>query len=508
MATIGELLNGRAALSPGLEALVSNGERITFSEYKQKVNQLANYLLDINVRHGDRVAFLCKNTYAFPIIYLAAAKIGAIAVPVNSRLKPAEIQFIIEDCQAKVFFYDEEFRDALESLPGSVEKVIRVAVGEEMDEQFNSIFHISSSAEPIVTVAERDIATIIYTSGTTGNPKGVVCTHANVYAAGLANVNTLDVRFADRFLFVTPLFHISGMMFIINALLRGITLVLDPHFTPPRLWDLIEEQKITGMMSIPAMLPFMLKMLKEHDKEVSSLRGIVCGGARVPEQLIRQFYDLGFSIIQVYGATEYTGAITYFLPEMDIHRCHSVGKGLYLTEIKIIDPVTGLDCPIGEIGEIVVRGASVFAGYWNNKEETNEVLKNGWYHTRDVGKLDEDGYLYVIDRLRDMVICGDEKIFPAQVEPVIQQLEGVAEVAVIGVKDEVWGELPRAYVVKEEGSTLTEEEVLTYTRQNLADYKLIDVEFIDELPKNSMGKTLKYVLRAHANGTDKTNSRE
>ncbi|MFC7439630.1 class I adenylate-forming enzyme family protein [Laceyella putida] len=505
MATIGELLNSRAALSPGLEALVSNGERITFLEYKQKVNQLANYLLDLQVQQGDRVAFLCKNTYAFPIIYLAAAKIGAIAVPINCRLKPAEVQYIVEDCQAKVLFYDEEFRDALELLPSCVEKVIRAAVGEEMDDHFKSIFQIASAAEPSADVTERDIATIIYTSGTTGNPKGVMCTHANVYAAGLANVNTLDLRFADRFLFVTPLFHISGMMFIINALIRGFTLVLAANFTPSQLWDLIDEEKITNMMSVPAMLPFMLQMLKTIDKDIFSLRGIICGGSRVPEQPIREFHDLGFSIIQVYGATEYSGAIAYFLPEMDLNRCHSVGKGLYLTELKILDPLTGMECPPGEIGEIVVRGDSVFAGYWNNKEETDQVLKNGWYHTKDVGKLDEEGYLYVIDRLRDMVICGGEKVFPAQVEAVIQQLDGVAEVAVIGVADPVWGELPRAYVVKAEGASLTEEEVLDHTRQNLADYKLIDVEFIAELPKNSMGKTLKYVLRAHANGTKLTN---
>ncbi|UWE04314.1 class I adenylate-forming enzyme family protein [Laceyella sacchari] len=499
MTTIGKLLDARAALSPRLEALVSHGERITFQEYKEKVNQLANYLLDLHVEPGDRVAFICKNTYAFPIIYLAAVKIGAIAVPINTRLKPAEVRYIVEDCQAKILFYDEEFREALTSLPPCVEKVIRAAVGEEMDEHFKSIFEIASTKEPAATVTEWDTAMIIYTSGTTGQPKGVMCTHANVYAAGIANVNTLDLRFADRFLFVTPLFHISGMMFIVNALIRGITLVMAPNFTPSQLWELIDEEKINNMMSVPAMLPFMLEMLKTIDKDLFSLRGIVCGGSRVPERLIREFDDLGFSIIQVYGATEYTGAITYFLPEMDLNRCHSAGKGVYLTQIKILDPLTGQECPTGEVGEIVVRSDSVFAGYWNNQEETDKVLKNGWYYTKDVGKLDEDGYLYVIDRLRDMVICGGEKVFPAQVEDVIQQLDGVAEVAVVGVKDAVWGELPRAYVVKAEGAVLTEDDVMAHARRHLADYKLIDVEFIDELPKNSMGKVLKYVLRAHAN---------
>lgn len=497
---IGDLLNSRAYLSPHLEAVIYNGKRFTFQEYKQKVNQLANYLLSLNVKHGDRVAMLCKNTYAFPIIYLAAAKIGAITVPVNCRLKPVEVQYILKDSQAKVLLYDDDFKDSLSMLPECVEKVICVFEGDRVSEQFNSIFETESADEPNVEVRENDIATIIYTSGTTGNPKGVISTHANVYAAGLANINTLDLRMADRFLFVTPLFHISGMMFIINALIRGMTLVIASNFTPSQLWNLIDKEKITGMMSVPSMLPFMLEMLKTIDKDLFSLRGIVCGGALVPEKYIKAFHDLGFSVIQVYGATEFTGAVTYFLPEMDINRCHSVGKGLYLTEIKIMDPLTGMECAPGEIGEILVRGDQAFAGYWNNQEETEKVLKNGWYHTQDLGRMDEEGYLYVIDRLRDMIVCGGEKVFPVQVESVIQQLEGVAEVAVVGVKHPVWGELPRAYIVKEEEHEITKEEVLNYARENLADYKLIDVEFIEELPKNSMGKTLKYVLREYASG--------
>ncbi|MBA4548279.1 long-chain-fatty-acid--CoA ligase [Thermoactinomyces intermedius] len=495
---IGDLLNSRAELSPHLEALIYNGERLTFREYKQKVNQLANYLLSLNVKHGDRVAMLCKNTYAFPIIYLAAAKIGAVTVPVNCRLKPVEVQYILKDCQAKVLLYDEDFKDSLEMLPDCVEKVICVFQGERASEQFNSIFYTESDEEPNVEVHKNDIATIIYTSGTTGNPKGVISTHANVYAAGLANVNTLDLRKADRFLFVTPLFHISGMMFIINSLIRGMALVIASNFTPSQLWNLIDEEKITGMMSVPSMLPFMLEMLKTIDRDIFSLRGIVCGGSLVPENYIKAFHDLGFAVIQVYGATEFTGAATYFLPEMDINRCHSVGKGLYLTEIKIIDPLTGVECAPGEIGEILVRGDQVFAGYWNNPEETAKVLKNGWYHTQDLGRMDEEGYLYVIDRLRDMIVCGGEKVFPAQVEAVLLQMEGIAEVAVVGVKHPVWGELPRAYIVKAEGHDITKDEVIRHARENLADYKLIDVEFIEELPKNSMGKVLKYVLREYA----------
>ena len=279
-----------------------------------------------------------------------------------------------------------------------------------MSEQFNSIFYTESDEEPDVEVHENRYRHHYlhfrnHRKSQRGDQYPCQCVCGGIGQC----LNTLDLRKADRFLFVTPLFHISGMMFIINALIRGMALVIASNFTPSKLWNLIDEEKITGMMSVPSMLPFMLEMLKTIDKDIFSLRGIVCGGSLVPENYIKAFHDLGFSVIQVYGATEFTGAVTYFLPEMDINRCYSVGKGLYLTEIKIIDPLTGVECAPGEIGEILVRGDQVFAGYWNNPEETAKVLKNGWYHTQDLGRVDEEGYLYVIDRLRDMIVCGGKK---------------------------------------------------------------------------------------------------
>ncbi|SMO52471.1 class I adenylate-forming enzyme family protein [Melghirimyces algeriensis] len=498
MNVIGELLRDRSRLNPDLEAVVEGTKRLSFKEYNETVNQLAHYLLERKVEKGDRVALLCKNSAAFLLVYMAAAKVGAITVPVNWRLKPDEIQWILHDSGAKVLFYDDSLESGLPSLDRleAITTDIRV-----FEEKFPDALTMGlSTEEPEVLVEETDPALIIYTSGTTGRPKGVVCTHANVFAAAMSNSYTLDQRFKDRFLFVTPLFHISGMVLSINALMEGITVVLRPTFHPVDLWETIESERITGMMSVPSMLPFMLEMIKNSDKDVSSLRSIVCGGSRVPEDLIQEFYELGFPIIQVYGATEFTGAITYWMPDMGpMDRCDSVGKGLYLTDIRILDPITHEPMLPGEVGEIVCRGKQVFLGYWNNKEETENVLKNGWYHTRDVGKLDADGFLYVIDRLRDMIICSGEKVFPAEVESVVVQLDGVSEVAVIGVEDPVWGEIPRAYVVKEKESHLTEEMVISHARNFLADYKLQQVEFVEELPKNSMGKVLKYVLREYAN---------
>ncbi|MBA4542763.1 AMP-binding protein [Thermoactinomyces daqus] len=500
MNTLGELLRSRTYLTPNLEAVVSAGKRITYKEYASLVNRLANFLLQRNVGKGDRIAFLLSNDYPFPLIFLAAAKIGAIAVPINWRLKPAEIGWILQDSGAKLLFFDHAFQQAIAEIGNlpELEEAIRIYRDENHD-SFADLLSYYPDTEPNLPVEEYDPAIIIYTSGTTGKPKGVVCSHKNIYAAGLANINTLDLRLADRFLFVTPLFHISGMMFIINAIIRGMTLILAPQFNPVQLWDLVEAEKITGMMSVPSMLTYMLETAKSCNRDTTSLRSIVCGGSLVPPHLIKGMYELGYSINQVYGATEFTGAITYWMPNMGLDKCHSVGKGLYLTEIKILDPVTGEELPPGEYGEVVVRGEQVFLGYWKNNEESQKVIHGGWYYTKDVGKLDEDGFLYIIDRLRDMIICSGEKVFPAEVESILMQLEEISDVAVVGVKHPVWGELPRAYVVLKEGALITADKILAHARKHLADYKLYDVEFIDELPKNSMGKTLKYLLRKYAN---------
>ena len=501
MAVIGELLRHRARLSPDLEAIVSGSERITYREYNKRVNQLAHYFQQNQIGKGDRIAILCKNSHPFPLIYMAAAKIGAITVPINWRIKTDDIRYILEDCSPSILFYDGDFEQVL-PLVGELpflKQSICVDKGGKIQAVFSDIFAETSAEEPKVDVLESDPAILIYTSGTTGRPKGVVSSHANIFAGSISNTTTLDLRQKDRFLFVTPLFHISGMMFMVGALLRGLTLVLSTQFHPVKIWDFINAERITGMMSVPSMLSFMYEVLKTQDVDVPSLRMILCGGSKVPETIIQQMDELGYGVAQVYGATEYTGAITYWTPDMGLDYCASAGKAVYLTELKIIDPTTGETLPLGEVGEVVCRGPLTFSGYWNQPEETEKVLRKGWYHTQDVGWMDEHGFLYIVDRLRDMIITSGENVFPAQVEATLLKLEEVAEVAVVGVKHSVWGELARAYVVRKEGAAITEEEILEYAHKHLPIHYLHEVVFIDELPKNGMGKVMKYMLREHAN---------
>lgn len=495
MPILGELLKNRAFLLPNKEAISSESRMITYERYYQIVNQFAHYLKEKKVQKGDRVALLCQNTYAFPLIYLATVTIGAVVVPINWRLKPDEIKWILHNCEANTLFYDKEF----EQIIPTVEKLEHVknciCIGVE---PFENVFRNQPNYEPITSIEENDPALIIYTSGTTGKPKGVVCSHKNVYNAALANLSTLDFHQDDRFLFVTPLFHISGMVLMIASIIRGFTLVLHKHFDPVVIWDVMESEKITHIMSVPAMLTCMLEPLKNRTEKNKVLRGIICGGSKVPEKLIRSYYELGHPVYQVYGATEFTGSITYSTPEMGLEASDSVGKKLYLTQLEIVDPHTKEALPYGETGEVICKGEQTFLEYWNNPEETKKVKQKGWYYTKDIGKLDENGLLYIIDRLKDMIIYNGEKIFPAQVEAIIQELEGVKEVAVVGIEDPVYGELPRAYVVKKEGASLTQQDVLTHARRHLADYKLHDTVFIKELPKNSMGKVMKFLLKEYA----------
>ncbi|WP_124727068.1 class I adenylate-forming enzyme family protein [Staphylospora marina] len=499
MSVIGDLLRHRTRLSPELEAVVSPTKRWTYREYNRMVNKLAHYLLKMEVKKGDRIAMVCKNSHHFPLIYMAAAKIGAITVPINWRLKTEGIQYILEDCQPKILFYDAQY-DQVKPLLG-VYPFIRQEILVTLENDVSLLEQLIEpypDEEPVADVNPEDPLLIIYTSGTTGRSKGVVCTHHNLYFACIANTSTLDWRYRDRFLMVTPLFHISGMVISVCALFRGFTLVVNDQFHPMQTWDLLESEKINIMFSVPGMLNFMYESLKQRFVEAASLRMIICGGAKVPADLIRGLYHFGYNVVQVYGATEFAGAATFWLPEYGIETCESAGKPVLLTGMKIVDPKTGEVLPPGKIGEVACRGPLMFAGYWNMEKETAEVVRDGWYHTGDLGYMDENGLLYVVDRLKDVIITNGENVFPAQVELVINRLEAVAESAVVGVPHPVWGELARAYVVLKEGRSAEAGEVIAHVRRSLPDHHLHEVVFVEELPKNGMGKVMKFLLRQEA----------
>ncbi len=495
---IGKMFTNRALLSPQLEAFVGDGYRFTYAQANERINQFAHYLLqEALLQPGDRIALLSKNNEHLAGAVFAAAKIGAVAVPLNWRLQAPELVYILNNCGAKALLYDGEFGSVVQELRAQtkIQTFLRKG-GSGADPDYELTLKGFSPEELHGTGGGEDPLIIMYTSGTTGRPKGAVLSHENLFWATLGITHTLDWRYRDRFLSVAPMFHIGGLAPVITNVHAGCTTVFMPDFDPVRVWQTVAQEKIQFMMTVPVMLGFMLKVLDKSKTDLSSLRHIVCGGSMVSSELINAYQSLGIAVENVYGITEYGGAVCFWMPEMGENKKKSVGKPVFHGQIRIAGVETGKELPPGEVGEILCYGPQVFKGYWNNPEGTENALNDGWYRSGDLGMKDAEGFIYVVDRLKDMIISGGENIYPAELEAVISRHAGVADVAVVGVPDDKWGEIPRAYVVKKEGAVLAENDIIEVCRQNLAGYKCVkEVFFIDALPRNASGKVLKTSLK-------------
>lgn len=494
---VGEWMTHRALMIGSKEGFVGKNGRYTFQEMNDRVNRFANYLLSQGIKQGDRIALLCKNHEDFVTAFFGSAKIGAISIPVNWRLQVTETSYILQNSGAKVLIYDEAFSDNVQELKKESLVELYICSGNHQEDiTFDSILESSNTEEPNLVSFNDDCILIMYTSGTTGKPKGAMITHHNLIAASLGLTHTVDWWEQDRFLLVAPFFHIGGLAPLIANVHTGCTTVLLEDFEPVTVWKQIEQERITTMMSVPAMLAFMAKTYEKVKPDCSSLRNITCGASPVPASLIQLFKKIGISVQQVYGITEYTGAVSFWKESFDPEKYDSMGKVVMHGALKIVDIHTGEALPPGEVGEILCYGPQVFKGYWQNEEETKKVFIDGWYRSGDVGKIDEDGFLYVVDRLKDMIISGGENIYSAEVEEVLSNHPEIVKAAVIGIPNEKWGEIARAYVVKTEESSLNEEKVIHYCKSQLASYKAPkEVVFVKQLPRNAVGKILKTVLK-------------
>jgi long-chain acyl-CoA synthetase len=354
--------------------------------------------------------------------------------------------------------------------------------------------------QPNVPICGEDTAMILFTSGTTGNPKGCVITHGSLYTyvteVGDRNEHLPNVRFLASH----PLYHMSSIIHILKSIHDGMTMVFLSDPTPTDIWETIEKERITMMLAFPSVYTYMLEELKERmeqGSDISSFKVALTGGTKVPVSLIQRYKEYGIYMVQGYGSTE-SWTVSAWKPQMGFKKAESVGQPLKNVAVKVIDPDTGEALPAGQIGEIIVQSPYVFQGYWNNPEATQKVYKNGWFHMGDAGMFDKDGFLYIMGRYKDVIVYGGDNIYPDQVEEVIQQMDGVLEVAVIGVPDEIFGEVPRAYVVKERDCSLTEEDIVKYCKERIASYKVPEVVFADHLPKNTLGKVLKRQLKRDA----------
>lgn len=506
---VGQVLTNRARRDPKLEAVVdlAAGRRLNYAEANAETNRVANMLTDMGVAAGDRVALLMMNGMGFFAAYFACAKIGAVAVPLNWRLVPDELDFILSDSGAETLIFDTDFADAAKALyAGGRTTVVRWlqqstndAALEPFAQDLGRASRTASDAEPTPGAYDDDNLFIMYTSGTTGRPKGVVHTHGTTFWSLLTMAATVDVRYADRFSIVLPLYHVGALAPAMLTVYAGATAVVMRAFDPEVMWRVTEEERVTVTLAVPAMLGFMLQVPLPDPESYAQLRWCMSGASPVPVALIERYRDIGIEIHQVYGLTECCGPGCLISPGDAMERIGSTGKAFFHTAARIVTP-DGVDAPPGAPGEVLLQGGHIMKEYWNNPEATAETLKDGWLHTGDLAVMDEEGFITIQDRIKDMIISGGENVYPAEIENVVLSHPGVAECAVIGVPSARWGESPLAIVVKSDDG-LTEEDVLKHCDGKLARFKLPkQAAFIDAIPRNLSGKALKFELRERFSG--------
>jgi O-succinylbenzoate-CoA ligase len=500
---IGQLISKRAYLHPDRLALndALADRKFSYAELNDRVNRVCSALSSVGLARGDRVALLAFNGHEFLEAFFACARTGLVAVPINCRLTTSEITYILKNCGARAIIFDSEFASTIEEIremggDGSdIESWLEVRgckVG--FARNYEQLISSREVEEPIVTVDGEDMLFIMYTSGTTGLPKGAVHTHKSVYWSVLNYSVTAGMNFDDTHLVFLPLFHIAALVGAVTALYNGNFLVVLRSFDPQKSWSLIVDEKISTSYAVPAMLNFMLQVPDFEQYDWSSLRWFMSGGAPLAVETIESYRKVGIDVTQAFGMTEACGAVCMVGPEDGMRKAGSVGKAFFYTDLRIVNP-DGEDLPPGKEGEIIVRSPTVMKEYWNDPESTVKAIRNGWYHTGDIGVRDEEGFITIRDRIKDMIISGGENVYPAEVENVLMQHPRILEAAVIGQDSKKWGESPFAVVVSA-STTLTGADVLSHCDGKLARFKIPKgVVFVDELPRNTLGKVLKRQLR-------------
>ncbi|QZT58580.1 AMP-binding protein [Mycolicibacterium austroafricanum] len=508
--TLAEVLEYQAARRANHSAVVCGEQVHTFRSLNHAANRVANALSASGVLPGHRVAFWGRSCLEAIELVFGAAKAGVIPVMVNWRLGPREGGFILADSRSRLVVVDTDVAVAigtdLQSMPDGI-TVLQTGSGETYEAWRDGA---SDRAPAPRSTRVRDEALQLYTSGTTGHPKGVLLTAANCQSSIAAHCEALRMGDDAVQLIALPLFHIGGLVLALASVGAGSTTLLVADADPFRLLTAIRQHGVTHLPTVPTMLADLLDAAEREGARLPTLRTICYGSAPMPESVLRRAISmLDADLLTGYGMTETTATVTFLdfddhrqaqrhdAPEHVRRRLHSVGRTGPFAAIKIIDPATLQECPRGVHGEVLVRGPQVMKGYWNrNADNDATLLPGGWIRTGDGGFLDRDGYLFLTDRIKDMIISGGENVYPAELENVVAGMAGIAEVAVIGVPDDRWGETPKVMAVRRAGADLTTADVLAHCRARLAHYKCPStVEWLDELPRTASGKVLKHVLR-------------
>ncbi|GMR02146.1 MAG: long-chain-fatty-acid--CoA ligase FadD13 [Acidimicrobiia bacterium] len=501
---IGSFLAKRARLDPTRIGLIVQGREITYREWNERSNRVASAFTSLGVRPGDRIGLLMGNSPEYLECFFGLAKIGVIIVPLNWRLAPPEIAVIARDAGITALIYGSEHATTVATMRGDLEGVTWVAVGDDVsagDQSYGALVAAGSPDEPPIHGDGDDPLVVMFTAGTTGRPKGAVLTHNNLFYDSCTVSFSLDWRRADRVLVALPLFHIGALIYVVIDIHVGATTVLMEAFDPVAFLMTIQDRRINSFLAVPAMLNFMLQVPSIEEVDVSSVRWALCGTAPVPVPLIQAWAERGIAIQQVYGLTECTGGAAVLGADRALEKVGSTGLPMFHTDIRVVNE-KGDDAAPGEVGEILISGPHVMAGYWENPTATAATLENGWLHTGDLGRLDDEGYLYIVERKKDIVISGGENIYPAEVENVLAGMPQIAEAAVIGVPDPEWGEAVCIVARLRDGYQLTLDEVVGFCEGKLGRYKLPRKLIVTDqpLPRTPTGKVLKRVLRENASG--------
>jgi len=504
---VSDLLRRHATLRPDHIAISFAGRALSYKTLEERVNRLANALLGLGIRKGDRVAVLAHNRSEYLELYFANGKIGSVTTPLNYRLTAPELEYIITDSEAVALFVAEELVPTIAEIKTLLPRVrhfICIGGRHEGYLDYEPWLAAGSASEPVATVMEGDLLWQMYTSGTTGRPKGAMVTHRAVLTNVRQILDDFPIRVGDRTLIVAPTYHAAAMMKTMSTLAVGGGVVVKKSFDPGELLRTFAADGITHALLVPAMILALLDTPGLAAADLRTLKWIVYGASPIPLEVLRKAIEtFKCNFVQGYGQTEASAVLTMLAAEdhvlegapEKVRRLQSCGREVYGCEVRVVDP-ENRDVRPGEIGEVIARGDQLMAGYWGMPEATAETLRGGWLHTGDLATVDEEHYIYIMDRLKDMIVSGGENVYPREIEEVLFAHPAVADATCIGVPSERWGEEVKAVVVLREGRRETEADLLRFCGEHLAGFKRPrTVDFRQSLPKNPSGKVLKRELR-------------
>ncbi len=504
MRTLGEIFTRNAKLYPN-KGLIYGDRKVTYPEMNLRVNRLVSTMAAKGIGKGDRVAILSKNCPEYVEAYGLAEKGGIVLVPLNWRLVARELKFMLADSGAKAIIVGQEYVSIINTIRNELPDLqfyLSLESPANGYEFYEDVLARGSAAEPVVELEPDDVAYIIYSSGTTGLPKGIMLTHGGQLDCAVHQLAEYRSAEHDVFLAIMPLFHSGGKANALSHLYRGCQMVIMPEFDARKALEIIQREKVSVTSMVPSMIVFLLDHPDFKKYDISSLQTIFYVGSPMPLSMLkRAIQEFGPVFCQGYGLTE-SGPLTTFFSKNDhviegeyVRRLNSCGKPAMGCDIRVVND-NDQDVLPGEVGQIIIKNRRLMKGYLNQPEKTAATIRNGWLYSGDMATIDEDGFIYIVDRKADLIISGGENIYPREIEEVLYNHPAVLEAAVIGVPDDKWGEAVKAYIALKQGATPSESDLIEFCKQNLASFKKPkSIEFWNELPKNASGKIVKTVLR-------------